>query len=406
MRKRDLTDFKVTYKNTFNEVVIPELSNDENNLLLAVIGKLDRQDEAEVVIPFRDLPEIINPHLEGRPDEIVSLIDSLWEKVKGVDYKLYSGKRTSGGVLLFSYLSGDKDKQVLEVKINPDLKHFVNDFEQGRYSSLDYRDFKQTADKYGKLLFKQLNQYKIIHKKEFKLKELEYLLDVAPAYKNSGSRFTSRVLNPAIKSIMPLMEYLECKPIRTGRAITSYQFNFKFKNGPEIARKEIEAEVEENRVSERRKINKKIEESRPKYENNFKKGYIPGQNAPTTKYVKWLDYIKFFSANSEYFGYRNDAKRQLQALYKEKVIDNDYPAWTDMTFLASVIQLVKHDRQMSSTYLENSYAEIKSGMHPLELSADIYDSLPLDKAKELFSFSMHFPIESVIKQDLPTNDMG
>ena len=402
--KKDLNDFRVTYKNVFNEVAIANLSENESNLLMTIVSRLDRKDEAAVVIPFKDLPEIVNSDLDGRPEKIVTLIDSLWDKIKNVDYKLYAGKQAAGGVLLFSYLSANKDKQEVEVKINPDLKYFVNDFEQGKYSSLDYRDFKQTADKYGKLLFRQLNQWKFVHDKEFDLDKLAYLLDTAPAYRTSGSKFTARVLKPAIKSIMPLMEYLEYTPIFTGRKITSYKFHFKFKNGPDIERKEIEAEEEENIVNKQRQIKTEIEQAKPQYENNFKNGYIPGKNSPTIKYIEWLESVKFFSSNSEYFQMRTEARRVLQTLYKERVIDNDSPMWTDMTFLAAAIQLISHNRQMVGFQLENSYAELQSGRSPLEISADIYDSLPLDKAKQLFSFAMCLPEESVEKRDIPTTN--
>ena len=89
--KKDLNDFRVTYKNVFNEVAIANLSENESNLLMTIVSRLDRKDEAAVVIPFKDLPEIVNSDLDGRPEKIVTLIDSLWDKIKNVDYKLYAG---------------------------------------------------------------------------------------------------------------------------------------------------------------------------------------------------------------------------------------------------------------------------------------------------------------------------
>ena len=380
LTKKDVNNFKIVYKNVFNETTIPDLSVDEHNLLMMVVSRLDRKDESEVTIPFNQISEVIDSKYVGHPQRTIALIDSLWDKIKNVDYKLYAGNQSAGGVLLFSYLSANKEKKVLEVKINPDLKYFVNDFEEGRYSSLDYRDFKRTADKYGKLLFRLLMQWKNVGHLTITFKELAYKLDASPAYRKSGMRLNDRVLKPAIKSIRPLMKNFDYEIIKSGHMISGYSFNFQFLNGPELSREEL-IEVTSSNNSEG--------QNKSSFKDNFTNGYIKGQNLNAEEFRNFLNMINFYTSehNREYFNIRKTIKGVLMKSYSMLVIKKPDDTWTSMTFLACVQYNIRKDRPLTTSYIEDAYHKVKDIFEIDYLfDKEIIDKLPDEDIDELNNF--------------------
>lgn len=221
------SNLQVVFNNAFNKEVIKDLTSSEHNLLMGLLGRLKEKEDAEVIIDFDEVSALCG--LSDRmPKQITELSNSLWDKVKMTDYSLYSqsksGPYKTGGVMLFSYLAVDKDEQVLRLKINPDLQYFVNSFSGGSYTSLKFKDFQQTKDKYGKLLYRLLAQYSNTGFYKVKSAELKYLLDCPPSY--DTRRFNEKVINPAVKNLLPFFENLKVEKIKKGRTITHYQFNF------------------------------------------------------------------------------------------------------------------------------------------------------------------------------------
>lgn len=220
-----VNDLTVVFRNEFNKEIISGLTAKEHDLLLAMIGKLKRRGLDEISVNFNEIRELLNDN-NLDPIEITRLSDSLWDKVKTVDYKLYAFGRPSGGVPLFAYWGISEEKQTLNVQINPALEYFVNSFEKGNYSSLRYRDFQQTKDRYGKLLYRVLMQWKAVGKVKLDLNELEYKLDIPLSYRGKPYIINDKVLKPAIKSLVSFFDNLEVNKIKTGRRITHYEFTF------------------------------------------------------------------------------------------------------------------------------------------------------------------------------------
>lgn len=216
----------IEIRSEFNEEVIQGMTKQEHDLLMAVLAKIKRKGAVEVPITFDELRELFNRPTMGN-STISELSYSLWNKVKVVDYTLYAFGKPSGGVPLFGYWGVDEENLSLKVQINPNLEYFVNSFENGNYSSLMYRDFRQTKDKYGKLLFVLLSKWKSVGKLKLSREELEHRLDVPEAYRNNARLLNDKVLKPALKSLNPFFEDLKMNKIKSGRKITHYEFSFK-----------------------------------------------------------------------------------------------------------------------------------------------------------------------------------
>lgn len=221
------SNLQVVFNNAFNKEVIKDLTSSEHNLLMGLLGKLKEKEDAEITIDFDEVSALCGQSAR-MPTQIIELSNSLWDKVKMTDYSLYSqsksGPYKSGGVMLFSYLAVDKDEQVIRLAINPDLQYFVNSFSGGSYTSLKFKDFQQTKDKYGKLLYRLLAQYSNTGFYKVKLTELKRLLDCPAAY--DTRRFNEKIVNPSIKSLEPFFNNLKLNKIKKGRNITHYEFTF------------------------------------------------------------------------------------------------------------------------------------------------------------------------------------
>lgn len=225
IEKDGVKDLTLVFNNSFTSEVIQDLTAQEKDLLMAVLSVIKRKGSVEVPIYFSDIKLLFNRPTMGN-STIAELSYSLWRKVKVVDYVLYAFGKPSGGVPLFSFWGVDEKKLSLNVQINPALEYFVNSFERGNYSSLLYREFRETKDKYGKTLFLLLSQWKSVGSLTLTKEDLEHKLDVPLSYRENTRLLNDKVIKPAMKSLSELFDNLELEKIKKGRRITHYRFSF------------------------------------------------------------------------------------------------------------------------------------------------------------------------------------
>ena len=259
MDKYNLTtkNLTVVFDNAFNESVIRNLNSYEYNLLMGLLSRLKRQKLKEVHVDFKELLAFSGATSYHRK-ELISLIQSMWHKVKSTDYTLWAQNGdqidNAGSVMLFSWFAIDNEHSEVRLKINPDLQYFANEFTHGHYTSLKLKDFQETKDRYGKALFTLLAQYS--HTGFFKIgrDKLMNKLDVPRSY--DTHRFNDKVLNKAVINVSPFFANLKVQKIRNGRAITHYVFTFtkqttaeyiqnKFKQRKNITNETIEKDIKE-----------------------------------------------------------------------------------------------------------------------------------------------------------------
>ena len=253
-------ELTVVFNNSFTKEVIANLTKTEYDLLMAVIGKIKRKGAVEVPITFDEIRTLFERPTLGNVT-LASISNSLWEKIKATDYVLYAKGRPSGGVLLFSFWGVTESNDVLLVKINPDLEYFVNGFENGNYSSIRYREIKQTKDKYGKLLLVLLKKWKTIGKLTLTAEELEYELDVPKAYRSNARLLNDKVLRRALSTISDCFVNLKLTKIKNGRRIVKYQFTFDKETGQNV--KWVSPE-ERKDLAKQKRVKEKMEKQEQK----------------------------------------------------------------------------------------------------------------------------------------------
>ncbi len=374
----------VVFNNNFNKKTIAGLTGFEYNLLFGLLGKLKDKGISEISIPFEEAGALMKSP-GNKPSHVISTVDSLWKKIKMTDYALYvqgrDGLKPAGGVLLFSMLTVDRDNQEVRLKLNQDLEYFLNSFNSGSYTSLKLSELHCTSNRYGKLLFKLLSQYKTTGFYKEKRAGLIYKMDCPPSY--DIKKFHSLVLDPAIASIRELLPGLKLTKIKNGRTITHYEFNFT----PKVNSVKYDVGFKSTKKKKNKNEFIKIDSDDKPYSNNFKNDYLPGQNSPTKIFKAWLQEINLFKGNDEYFEMRSKSKTDLMSIYKSKVIDADNKYWTDMRFFASAYSVIINDKAMTSWNIEDAYSEIRKGKR-LDIPQEVYSSLPEDKGNELQEFAL------------------
>ena len=370
-----VNNLTVVFNNDFNRETIKNLNPNEYNLLFGLLGKLKTRGLDEITLSFEEAAMLICSG-ENKSSFIVRVVDSLWKKIKSTDYALCvlgrEGVQPAGGVSLFSYLSADKETNLVRLKLNSDLEYFLNSFESGRYTSLRLCDFHQTRNKYGKSLHRLLAQFASTGFYKETRNGLLYKLDCPPSY--DIKKFHKLVLEPAIESVKEFFPGLAVEKIKKGKVITTYKFTFDKQTRSTKWDPGFKTEKRKTKDSGKKKTQVVL------YKNNFKNGYIPGNNSPVIGFNKWLTDLKIFVIYDEYFKNRFLAKNKIKELYKQFVIDESY---SDMMFFAGMMEVIARDDAMNEWTLEENFSKVRHGKSRAFISQEVFNSLPEDKAREL-----------------------
>lgn len=219
--------YDICYHNNFNNIIVKGLNPSEHNLLLGLLGRMKNLSTDEIIIDLNDLSYLSGLEKPSR-QQVVNTAESMWSKVKSTDYspsaQYGNDSNISGRVLLFSYFSIDKKANILSLRINPYLEYFINNFSNGHYTSLEFKNCLLIRSKYGKILYRLLSQFFSIGICLKKEDELKRLLDCPATY--DTKKFNNRVIIPAMKSISELVPNLTLHKIKTRRSISHYEFRF------------------------------------------------------------------------------------------------------------------------------------------------------------------------------------
>lgn len=225
-----LDKLQIVINNDFIEKHVPNLSKLETNLLMGFMGKLKRENDEIVTVSFSEAAAMTNGEKKN-PAEVKRIANSMWNKVKGVDYRVYVKTEDLDVdlyVMLFSTMAIDNNNEEISFSINPHLKYFTNDFEKnGNFTSLKYSSILAIDDSVAKKLHILLSQYNNTGVYLVKTDELKIYLDCPKSY--TTSRFIKELVNPALEKLQPYFQGLKMTVKKKGQGgrIVSHRFTFK-----------------------------------------------------------------------------------------------------------------------------------------------------------------------------------
>lgn len=235
MQNDDKNEVLVIVDNAINSKTIPELTQQEYDLLFYSLGKLKEKGDRKVKIPAKELRNSLGARKWGNQD-IYKTTDSLWEKVSKIKYTAYNEKgEPSGGAILFSSLFMQDGE--ITVGINPELLYMTNNFEKGNYLSFPIKKFADIKGKYGKALYKMLVQWKSQGTITYTPDQLFDFLEFPESYMKEKKKIKSQVLNPALKAIGGAIPDLQFSVnLEYGGTVESYKFTWNANDFVEITK--------------------------------------------------------------------------------------------------------------------------------------------------------------------------
>lgn len=218
----------VVYDNTLNSEIVSNLTPAEHNLWMGIMAKIKNKGTHKTKVSFEELEGLSGVSDTHNKAQMVQTLESLSDKITRVNYRLHAknngGSRITGHIALFHSFLIDKDTQNLEVSINPELDYLTNRFTKGTYTSFKHEEFIGTKNKYGKMLFRILAQFKSTGFVVIKKDELMQRMNCPKSY--SLTLFHDRCLKPAIESCQLSFNNLRYEQIKYGKKVVRYEFYF------------------------------------------------------------------------------------------------------------------------------------------------------------------------------------
>ena len=278
------------------------------------------------------------------------------------------------------------------IKVSEHYQPWFNEIEES-FTQIDLSVMRELKSKHAKSLYRLLARWRTIRGGNGYMKvdssALRNWLGVPSYY--SANQLKERIFDNVKSELLSSdentwapLEKLEIKPIvRAGRKqkVDEYEFNYNFAKAPDaIIKRAISEKNAPLPIGNPQQLGDSEVYS---YENNFKKGYIPGKNAPATSFMKWLTEIKFFDNFHEYFLVRPTSKERIVKYYRKFV---GKTRWSDMVFFATLVELVSKENILSETNFEYALNRIIEDKTYVKVSPTIYNTLPQEKQDELRNF--------------------
>ena len=219
----------VKYRNEMNLIPMRNYNAAELDIFFAICSKLKDKGETTIELSFQELKKLINykPTYNKR---FVKDIDHMYEKMLQITY----GDEHNGVLKRFVLFTGfvrDINKQTVRISVNPDLAYLINDIEN-QFTRFELEIFTNLNSYYAKTMFRLLKQFKSTGFYKVKIDDFKILMDTPDSY--NMSRVSQRVLDPIVKELSPLYEYLHITKIKNGKTVTHLEFNFKEKEDIQV----------------------------------------------------------------------------------------------------------------------------------------------------------------------------
>lgn len=218
---------QVVTNNDFIKRRVPDLTSNENNLLVGLLSNAKRKETDLIEIDLNYAAELAGVDRTY----IKKLSWSMWDKVKKVDYRYesnaHSGNNIDAEVILFTMFSIDNDEDILTFGINPHLAYFVNYFERGSYTSFPHESFKSIEDGYSKRLYMLLSQFNSTGFVHIKTDDIKEFIGCPKSYSNSD--FLKIIIYPGVEEMNKYFKDLTLEKVRKGRGGKLHSLKFTFK---------------------------------------------------------------------------------------------------------------------------------------------------------------------------------
>lgn len=379
------------FDNRLTNFGLRNLSILEQNLWWSLAKLIKDKGTDRIVIPRYEIERLAESSDRSlSTNDFVKNMKSMGSKIVTMNTNFYEEETNSWVIFaLFPVYKVRTDE--IEIEVSRYFKDWFNNIESN-FTRIDVTTLVSLRSTYSKELYRFLMRWKNLKQNakypgywSVDIKEFRRLMCIPESYNIANMK--RKVIAPAIRELTevsalgwaPLSHLEVTYQIKKGTKKKVEKINFSFKQGGPEKPAQIKSSTPPMPLEGR--------STQGSYANNFKNGYIPGENSPIKGFSQWLTDLGFFSDNEEYFDMRGAAYNDLISLYKTKVMDVKSKAWNDMRFFASIYSVVTNDKPMTSWAIEEAYSELRKGKH-IDISQKFYSSLPIDKGTQLESFCL------------------
>lgn len=227
----------VKYHNNLNSVVFGKFTANEMNLFFSIISQV--RDKGDDAIKFtwnelRDLSRYKPTHI----DRFVNDLDKTYKKMLELNYGqtfVEKNRISYNRFVLFTSFNitceaddeGDIDIStgLVTLKINPELRHILNDLEQWTQYSLE--DFVKLKSTYSKTVFRLLKQFRTTGYLKLSIEEFKEQLNIPKSYRMT--HINKKVIDVVEKELRPHFPNLKINKIKArkrGAPVTAIEFIF------------------------------------------------------------------------------------------------------------------------------------------------------------------------------------
>lgn len=219
----------VKYKNEMNLVPMRNFTSTEMDLFFAICAKMKNNESRTVRFTFDQLRALS----DYKPTSLKRFADDLdrtYYKMLHLTYGEQNGSVRKRYVL-FTGFEIDEDGKFVDIKVNPDLQHILNQLEN-TFTRFELEVFTSIRSSYTKTMYRLLCQFKETGYYIVKIEDFRYLLGIPENY--TMGKIDERVLLPIKKELNPLYSRLDIskkKKVGRGRGgiVTHIEFYFKEK---------------------------------------------------------------------------------------------------------------------------------------------------------------------------------
>ena len=242
----------VKYNNYLNSLNLKNFTAVDLNFFTTICAKIKEKKFDEVTITFDEIKKMSkykSLNKERFSEEIIRMNNKLMSSII-MNVQLPSGAIATFS--LFSYFVTDTEKENVRVKVNKDWYFIFNEL-TSNFTQFELNEFVSLNNKYAKILFKLLKQYKSTGIFICDIENFRKYLDIPKTYSNKY--IMDKIIKPALEKLKPYFKRLKVTPIyqkKPGQPLQGYKFTFTKTKELEEQKNKIETKKEQPK----QKINK------------------------------------------------------------------------------------------------------------------------------------------------------
>ncbi len=196
---------------------------------MTICASIKEKGNDLVVYDFNKIRELAK-YDSTSVERFVNDLKSTYSKLLATNYTLDDGDVIES-FTLFNHYKIISSEQTVEIQVNPNFKHILNDLNLGNFTRFELQEYTSINSTYSKALYMRLKQWKIIGKWEVNLDEFKRVMAIPDSYRKSN--IDQKILNPALKDLSPYFDKLKIKKLDMnkrasgrGRPVKYIQFTF------------------------------------------------------------------------------------------------------------------------------------------------------------------------------------